>query len=342
LDDRSFAAGVRAHPLLLVEFYAPWCGHCKQLEPEYEKAANALQGRATLAKVDATSEVALAEQYKIEGYPTLYFFRSGQAREYGGGRSNASIVAWVEANSGPALVELGDETALASELEKRETLPCFVARGGGELRQAFEQIASERRTMGNFFFVAGAHSPLVQIHRGFDEVVELGNESDPAQILSFLEREMLPPFGEINEENYSPYLSRATQGMLWVCFSPESFKQDARRHRGVFQRVATTFVQFPVVYTDTKVYEEHVREELGCTDFPTVVLQLGNFTDEEAADPKRYKLLLEEGGVSEEAITSWIRQVLAGNMPEDEGLDDMDEEEEGEGEEEEEERSTEL
>ena len=83
----NFTQVVSETDLMLIEFYAPWCGHCKRLAPEYTKAAKDLdKHHIPLAKVDATQETSLAEKYGVSGYPTLKVMRGGKDYEYQGPR----------------------------------------------------------------------------------------------------------------------------------------------------------------------------------------------------------------------------------------------------------------
>jgi protein disulfide-isomerase A1 len=109
LTDSDLADAINEHQFLLVEFYAPWCGHCKKLEPEYLKAASQLASQgvhAVLAKVDATENPTGAQEHGVRGYPTLKWFVNGKASDYGGGRTASEIVSWISKKTGPAFKTL--------------------------------------------------------------------------------------------------------------------------------------------------------------------------------------------------------------------------------------------
>jgi len=98
LTDDNFKDFVAEHERTLVEFYAPWCGHCKALAPKYEEAARILKERESptaLAKVDATDNPAATAGFEIKGYPTLFLLENGMQTPYDGGRETDDIVDWV-------------------------------------------------------------------------------------------------------------------------------------------------------------------------------------------------------------------------------------------------------
>jgi protein disulfide isomerase family A protein 3 len=104
--DSDFETKVKEHDVLLAEFYAPWCGHCKRLAPEYEKAATTLAKNdppIALAKVDCTVETKTCSKFGVSGYPTLKIFKSGEfAEDYNGPRETDGIISTMRSKAGPA------------------------------------------------------------------------------------------------------------------------------------------------------------------------------------------------------------------------------------------------
>jgi len=81
----------------LVAFVAPWCGHCKNLTPNWESAAREMDGKPVhIGRVDATANKGLGQKYKVEGFPTIKLFKGGSPEDYTGGRTSSDIVQFLE------------------------------------------------------------------------------------------------------------------------------------------------------------------------------------------------------------------------------------------------------
>ena len=86
LDARSFEAHAAKSDIpVLVDFWAPWCGPCKAMAPQFERAAQRLEPAVRLAKVNTDEEQDLASRFAIRGIPTMILFRHGReiARQSG-------------------------------------------------------------------------------------------------------------------------------------------------------------------------------------------------------------------------------------------------------------------
>lgn len=111
---------------VLVEFYAPWCGHCKSLAPVYDQVATVFKGErdVIIAKVDADSHKSLGEKYGVSGYPTLKFFPKGNKAgdDYDGGRDLDDFVAFINEQAGTSRDSKGHLTAEAGKVHTLTTL----------------------------------------------------------------------------------------------------------------------------------------------------------------------------------------------------------------------------
>jgi len=151
LGDDNFKSSVQDKDIILVEFFAPWCGHCKRLAPEYEIAATKLVKNdppIPIAKVDCTEAgKETCSKYGVSGYPTLKIFRGGEfSQEYDGPRDAAGIVGYMKKNAGPSSVELKDSDHLEKKLgDAEEVLVVGFFGSDNALMKNFMKAADKKR-----------------------------------------------------------------------------------------------------------------------------------------------------------------------------------------------------
>ncbi|XP_011160406.1 protein disulfide-isomerase A6 homolog [Solenopsis invicta] len=130
LTDENFDKNVlNSEDMWLVEFYAPWCGHCKNLAPEWAAAATELKGKVKLGALDATVNTLKTSKYEIKGYPTIKFFAPGKkdadsVQDYDGGRTSGDIVNWAleklaENIPAPEVMQITSEQKLRAACEDK-------------------------------------------------------------------------------------------------------------------------------------------------------------------------------------------------------------------------------
>jgi len=213
LTDKNFEQAIAENELLLVEFYAPWCGHCQALEPEYANAAKELEGKNSnikLAKMDVTAEKETGDKFNIEGFPTLKFFKNGKPTEYNGPREAKGIVSWLEKKTGPPCQEIKKEGELKTLLEKEQTLAVgFFSDLNGEKAKLFKDVAAEDDDV-KFYLVSEPavmkeykqKDGSIMVLKTFDEKeAHFSDALTKENLVKFVKRSTTPLVNEFNQEN---------------------------------------------------------------------------------------------------------------------------------------------
>ncbi|XP_051168568.1 protein disulfide-isomerase [Leptopilina boulardi] len=252
ITNGNFKEATTEHPFILIEFYAPWCGHCKALAPEYAKAAKKLleiESEIKLGKVDATVESELAEKYDVKGYPTLVFFRHGEWIEYSGGRQADDIVNWVLKKTGPAAQELKtvDEAKALMEEHKVFVIGFFKNQESEEAKvflkvaDAVNDIVFGISSSEELFAEHGAEDKKVILFKQFDEGKSVfAGEFDQKVLTNFVKVESLPLIIDFNHETAQKVFSGDVKSHLLVFLSKKAghfdkyvknLEEAAKKHR---------------------------------------------------------------------------------------------------------------
>lgn len=235
LSAENFKAFIDENPLVLAEFFAPWCGYCKVLGPEFSKASNILNEthpNIKLAQIDCTENEQLCQQHQIRGYPSLKVFRSKDkvVDDYEGPREANGIVDFMIKESLPAIQEPSTIEEFAA-MVKGQLKPYLVhINGAGSAKEAFESVSQKLRKSNSFISIKDKSiidDLKSKIDEAKGEIVELvdngvyliypdlyddvrtfvSNVTDAANLEKFINVEGIPYFGDIGRDTYQMYMN---------------------------------------------------------------------------------------------------------------------------------------
>ncbi|CAF3884311.1 unnamed protein product [Rotaria magnacalcarata] len=224
---------MQSSDIWFVEFYAPWCGlapwcgHCKNLAPEWARAATELKGKVKLGVVDATVHTQLAQRYGVQGFPTIKFFpagkKDGQADDYDGGRSSNDIVAWAldksQANvPAPDVLEITTQTVLDDSCAEKQLciisflpniLDCQSECRNEHLTMLKSFAESYKRNRWGWLWVEAFRQPKLE------ETVGIGGFGYPAQVaINARKGKYVVLKGAFSQTGISGFLKELSAGRL--------------------------------------------------------------------------------------------------------------------------------
>jgi protein disulfide-isomerase A1 len=320
LTEANFQEAIDANEFLLVEFYAPWCGHCKALAPEYVKAAQTLAEKDSpikLGKVDATEESKLAEKFDVRGYPTLKFFKNGKDLEYNGGRTADTIVTWLEKKTGPPAKTLEDvegakafiadnEIAIVGFFKDIESADAKAFLGAAGSMDDYPFAITSVAAVFEEFKVADSG---VVLFKNFDEGRnDLEGEVTEDAIVKFVSGNALPLVVEFNQETAQKIFSGEIKShlLLFVSASAEDYSAKMDIAKGIAKDHKGEML-FVTINTDE---EDHKRimEFFGLDESELPSMRIIKLEE----DMSKFKP--ESTELSDENIRHFVKQYLGGSL----------------------------
>uniref|UniRef100_A0A1B6MT86 Thioredoxin domain-containing protein n=2 Tax=Graphocephala atropunctata TaxID=36148 RepID=A0A1B6MT86_9HEMI len=154
LSDRFL--DVRKDGLWLVMFYAPWCGHCKRLEPVWGHVAQSLYNtNVRVGRVDCTRFTSLATKFEVTGFPTIMFLKGDMATHtYYGDRTKEEIINFAMRVSGPPVKPITRPDSLDTLKSGNQLFFVYVGEYEGPLWETYYQVAETFQPHGFFYSVS--------------------------------------------------------------------------------------------------------------------------------------------------------------------------------------------
>ncbi|GMM34913.1 protein disulfide isomerase [Saccharomycopsis crataegensis] len=241
LGAENFESFLEENPLVLVEFFAPWCGHCKALGPEYVEAASQLKDKnIPLVQIDCTEEEELCQGQGIRGYPTIKIFRGADdAKPYEGARKADAISSYMIKQSLPAVQVGVDSKALETIIAdvKEPVILQVLPKDEKTSNETYIKIADAKREKFTFLSTDNkevvkkfsATKPTYVVYRSDfkegDEPAVFSDDITAENLEAFISTESMPLFGEINGETFQDYMN-AKQPLAYLFYStPEEQKE---------------------------------------------------------------------------------------------------------------------
>lgn len=174
LDESNFDSAISSFDYILVDFYAPWCGHCKRLAPQLDEAAPILaklKEPIVIAKVDADKYSRLASKQEIDAFPTLKIFMHGIPTEYYGPRKAELLVRYLKKFVAPDVSILNSDAEVSDFVENAGTFfPLFIGFGLDESVMSNLALKYKKKA---WFAVAKDFSEDTMVLYDFDKVPAL-------------------------------------------------------------------------------------------------------------------------------------------------------------------------
>eukprot|EP00829_Urostomides_striatus_P013516 TRINITY_DN3760_c0_g1_i3.p1 TRINITY_DN3760_c0_g1~~TRINITY_DN3760_c0_g1_i3.p1 ORF type:complete len:476 (-),score=149.57 TRINITY_DN3760_c0_g1_i3:18-1445(-) len=320
LTDANFDDIIQNNKVVMVKFFAPWCGHCQHLAPEYEKAAEmAIKNNKTfiLGELDATVQKQTAEKYGVSGYPTLKLFIEGNIIDFDGERTAEALYAFMDKKSSPPTKELESIEQIKEQVKGKGRRCIFI----GDDPSVLTDYINIARDVNEFDFYTTSESvgkeafpelnsfPAVVLLKDYDEkkAVLAGTWSE--QFTDFLKVHQYPIMGKVTREIMDNIFKPSTRKAVVLFRSASSNSAQALEREFEKLALARRSSKYYFMVSDIKSDpEQRLTDYLGleAKEFPVVEI-----LEENEGELNRYR---HKGHVLSSELLKFLENFEAGKI----------------------------
>ncbi|KAL0243338.1 hypothetical protein GEMRC1_005899 [Eukaryota sp. GEM-RC1] len=309
LNQENFDETIKSHDYVLVKWFAPWCGHCKTLQPEYEEAAktiaNSLEdpSKMILAEVDCDENEELCQTAGIQGFPTIHLFRNGQFwTEYQGERNAENIVGYSLKMTMPLLHDITSDEQMNKFKEANKVFAFVHVNKDTEEYEALNNLAANYVDRLNFgrFATEGEAKFVLHKTETDEELVFEGDIKNEEELTAFIEANRKPVVVELSRETFADVFhpEAGPIGILFV--DPKKDTEIIEKYTKIGEQLKAVHPTTQLTTIDAIVYGQFM-ERLGHTEVPSFTVVMIN-------DNAHFNM----PKLDVEAIPSFVQEVIEG------------------------------
>lgn len=329
LDADGFQSFIEANPLVLVEFFAPWCGHCKNLGPEYVKAAAELKEKnIPLVQVDCDDNKEFCMNMQIPGYPTIKVFKNSDiqnAKDYQGARSADAIVNFMVKQSLPVVINAESKADLDAII-KESRQPVIIDSGVKGLNKTFHDVANILSDSVTFVQVndksiknkalslqlpsTGEEGKLEDAIVYSGDIKKIDNDA----LMNWIKVESLPYFGLIDGSVFKDYVESNLPLAYFFFTTPEEYEE----YTAFFTKLGKKYRgEINFVGLDASQFGRHAESLNMKEQFP--LFSIHNITGDHKyglpqLDDEEFEKLSAPLKLKEKDITKFVEDFVAGKL----------------------------
>ncbi|KAK4747676.1 hypothetical protein SAY87_014262 [Trapa incisa] len=290
LEESNLDTAIASFDYILVDFYAPWCGHCKRLSPELDAAAPVLSGLkepVVIAKIDVDKYKRLADKHNIDGFPTLKLFVHGVAMEYHGPRKADLLVRFLKKFVSPDVSILDSDAAIHEFIEAAGvSFPIFIGFGLDESvlsdlgrkykKKAWFSVAKDFSEDAMVSYDFDNVPALVGIHPSFNERNLFYGPFEGKFVEDFVKQNFLPLVVPINSDTLKLFSDDDRKIVLTIM--EDENDDDSQKLVKLLKGAASANRDLVFAYVGVKQFEDFTDSFVSDkkTELPKMVIWDGN------------------------------------------------------------------